>query len=487
MASKSKTTPFNEKRISDPVHGTIGLSKIECDIIDTPAFQRLRNVKQLGLAYYVFPGADYSRFAHSIGVCHVTGRILESLRGNGTDIDDREIQRYRLAGLCHDIGHYPFSHAAEEAIANHYDAMLLTQAGIPPTELSQEAHSDAEPYFNHEALGKEILKNDPDVSRLLGNQGFGEDIVSSVFFRSDPSARFANLVSSDLDADRIDYLLRTARHTGLPYGSVDIDYLLSQILVDGEQHVCIDEKALRAADHFLLCRYFDFQQVSYHKTVAAMEWVLKDVVASLLSRGALDFSGMDVISRITRGVWSSVDDAYMLGKIRELTADTQVEAGIRVKANSIIYRNPPKLLVQMERIDPRSNSSRNSFLSNVQLVRSRIPYWASNFRVAADQWHVWHKNITMTKIGSMLPTSTIEGGASGTDKDRYEQAVRVASRDRRTSTPISELPHSLMSVLSNQEFYALRVYVLLTPETETLRDRIERQIRSDLPNIGWNE
>lgn len=81
---------FNAKRIADPVHGTIGLSALEARVISTRAFQRLRNVKQLGLAYYVFPGADYSRFSHSIGVCHITGRILSALRETSvSDIDDR--------------------------------------------------------------------------------------------------------------------------------------------------------------------------------------------------------------------------------------------------------------------------------------------------------------------------------------------------------------------------------------------------------------
>lgn len=99
------------KRIADPVYGTIGLTKLETQVIDTRVFQRLRNVKHLGLAYLVYPAADFSRFAHSLGVCHVTGLLLDALNAADANLSVDELQKYRLAGLLHDIGHYPLSHA----------------------------------------------------------------------------------------------------------------------------------------------------------------------------------------------------------------------------------------------------------------------------------------------------------------------------------------------------------------------------------------
>src|SRR5690348_16368350 len=104
-------------RISDPIYGTIGITAIERDIIASPAFQRLRNIKQLGLAHYVFPGSDYSRLAHSLGVCHIAAETFGILSNRCPEPrpDDREVQQYRLAALLHDCGHYPFSHAMEYA------------------------------------------------------------------------------------------------------------------------------------------------------------------------------------------------------------------------------------------------------------------------------------------------------------------------------------------------------------------------------------
>ncbi len=478
---------FNVKRISCPVHGSIGLSQIELDIIQTSAFQRLRNVKQLGLAYYVFPGADYSRFSHSLGVCHVTGRILEALKDIGTDIPDTELQRYRLAALCHDIGHYPFSHATEEAVENYYKSQLFAPTGADTAPGPLPVASDVEPFYKHEALGKEILRRDPDIGEVLKRNRITDEEISSVFFRSDATATYANLVSSDLDADRIDYLLRTARHTGLPYGSVDLDYLLSQITLDAAKRVCITEKALRTADHFLLCRYFDYQQVAFHKTVAALELVLKDVLQALLETGLLDCSGNAIVNKIQGRDWAYMDDVYGMGLIRDLERQADLDDVTRIKARSILQRNPPKLLVQKEIITERSRESKSNFLGQVQHVKNNIAKWAGEFDIAEGLWYPWHKSVSLTKMGSRLPVSTFEEGTTEAERDKYEQSIRVVCADKQRSRPISELNYSLMNVLSNQEVYSLRLYVLLTPEKEGLRKSITDRIKADLNFIDWKD
>jgi HD superfamily phosphohydrolase len=254
------------KRVADPIHGTIGLTDPECRILATRAFQRLRNIKQLGLAHYVFPNADYSRFSHSLGVCHVAGRTLEAIQSQigAQKLSDDEIQRYRLAGLCHDIGHYPYSHAMEYAIQDFYSESLLEGSGCegkptPPSEV-----------IKHEQVGKRVLTLDPELLSIKPADSWRE--IASIFAREGPQT-FGNLISSDLDADRIDYLMRTAHHTGLPYGNVDIEYLLSQVRIDAKNRVCFSDSALRAAEHLLVCRYFDYQQVAFNKTVAGLEWL----------------------------------------------------------------------------------------------------------------------------------------------------------------------------------------------------------------------
>jgi HD superfamily phosphohydrolase len=145
---------FLTKRISDPVYGSMGFSEAETDVIGTPNFQRLRNIKHLGLVDYVFPGATYARFSHCLGTCHLTGRILDSLCKVRPDIEEREVQIYRMAALLHDVGHYPFSHAMDEAVEDHYKSLFLDETGTASTGSEGETGPK---WYSHESLGKHVV------------------------------------------------------------------------------------------------------------------------------------------------------------------------------------------------------------------------------------------------------------------------------------------------------------------------------------------
>jgi HD superfamily phosphohydrolase len=474
---------FNAKRVSDPVHGTIALSELEVQIVDTGAFQRLRHIKQLGLAYYVFPGADYSRFAHSLGVCHITGRILEALKNRGCDIPDSETTTYRLAALLHDIGHYPFSHAMEDAIRDHYSEAFLEQNS---DEDRRNESIELPKYFMHERVGQEILTYDEEIKKILEENDITPEQIYSVFMRTKP-LKLANLVSSDMDADRIDYLLRTARHTGLPYGSVDIDYLLSQMQVDDHNRICLTAKALRTADHFLLSRYFDYQQVAYHKTVASFELVLKDVLRELLNQKYLDCSANKITEHIRSRDWLSFDEAHIIQHIRKLQTDTDDNI-VKTKAQSILARTPPKLLAEVEWLADRHEAQEKNRRLQKRLVNENIPKWAEQFSISEGLWYLWSPPpIVLTKIGSYMPISSAmeEGSAGSSDADKYEQAIRILDTQGNSSRPLVELPQSLMHILSNYAQYSLRIYALLPDKDSKKRKDISDCIKRELPEIAW--
>jgi HD superfamily phosphohydrolase len=470
---------FAAKRVSDVIHGPIGLSQLELDLIQSPAFQRLRGIKQLGLAYYVYLSADYSRFSHSLGVCHVTGQILSALCSSGVQIDEAEVQRYRLAALFHDVGHYPFSHATEIAIKNHFSAQLYR----PQSELDLGTDAPIEKYFMHERLGKEVLLQDPTIKKRLAEAGIDARDIYSIFLRENPP-RFSNLISSDLDADRIDYLLRTSHHTGLPYGHVDIKYLLAQMRVDGKNRICVTAKALQTAEHLLLCRYFDYRRSNYHKAVAGFELVLKDIIGELLQEGLLEASAAWVSERIGDGRWANFDDAEVMRRIASLSEATG-SAVVKQKADSILLRQSPKLICEVEYFAGLGEDEKRNYTLQMRTVRGILDAVAQKFGIDRRLWYAWEQpGMKLTKVGPNVPVSSAYA-AEDEDSDRFEQLIRILDPDGKKSQPIVEIRQSLMSVLSSQAWYGLRIYVLLSPEKLGLRDEIRKYILDEYPELSW--
>lgn len=471
----------SSKRIADPVYGTIALNEIESEIIDTSVFQRLHNIKHLGLAHLVFPTAGYSRFSHSIGVCHITGLLLETLRHmKGVKITTKEIQLYRLAALLHDIGHYPFSHVMEQAISNHYGALLFKIK----KDKTKHPKGIQSRFFRHERAGKEVLIKDYELKKVFSKHKIDPRQVYSIFMREQPP-KFTNLISSDLDADRIDYLLRTSHHTGLPYGAIDFHYFLSQMRVDNQNRLCLTSKAMRTAEHFLLGRYFDYQQVTFHKTIAALELVLKDVIEALLQNGSIDCSAEWVTNAISSRKWKDFDDPHILKKILGMYDHSSSDTITKSKTKAILQRIPPKLICESEYIDKIESSE--DFLTKKQAVYEKVNMCAKRFKIDRKLWYIWDKaGITLTKIGSHIPVSAMEeAGISGTDKDKYEQTIRVLDSKGKSSKSIVELKNSLMSVLSNYALYIIRIYVLFPNGKENKRGEISDFIKKELPHLNW--
>ena len=494
MAGKAK---YSRARITDPVHGTIELSQLEIDLLSTGAFQRLRNVKQLGLAHLVFPGADYSRFSHSIGVNHVTGKILDALKSNtGVLIEDDEYELYRLAGLLHDVGHYPYSHTFEDAVSTYYQDRFQPDLVTNADESSQvetgphlsETHDQTLTSLDHEDVGRTLLKRDPEITAVLASYGIDPSNIDRIFSRQ-PSddgqiPRFANLISSDLDADRIDYLSRTAQHTGLPYGLVDIEYLLSQMRLDQKERICLDPSALRTAEHFLLGRYFDYQQVNFHKTVASLEWALQGVINALLSSGAIDCSPNAIERKIEGGEWPHFDDYEIWRLVRELENDPPSEV-VRAKTRAITRRVPPKLIGSIEFFGNRSQLTEYNLY--MQFLNSTCDDLATTLGIDRQLWYVWgSKKMSLTKLGASLPVSLTVSEREDND-DALEQSVFIKDGDE--SKPISAIPRSLMSVLSENMLFSTRVYVILENDDGAQRQDILSRVRRkiDTADVGLDK
>jgi len=269
---------LSEKIYRDSVHNIIRLKtgdaagKLLASLIDAAEFQRLRRVKQLGLALFAYQAAEHSRFTHSLGALHLATRTLDKLKSKYEISPETQIA-VRCAALLHDIGHGAFSHVIETILG-----------------------------FQHEQFTIEaVLSDETEVGRIL--KTFSKDLPENVaaIIRGDfrPMA-LAQLVSSQLDVDRMDYLLRDSLMTGAKYGVYDLEWIIKSLEIDEENdRLYVSGRGIYAVEDYLQARYYMFRQVYFHRTLRSAEAVLK----SLLRR-ALE------VFQTGKPIWFAVDTPF---------------------------------------------------------------------------------------------------------------------------------------------------------------------------------
>jgi HD superfamily phosphohydrolase len=238
--------------IKDSVHDHITVEGVAEDLLDTPAVQRLRRIKQLGTAELVYPSANHTRFEHSLGVYHLATRALENL-----NIEGVQAERLRAAAILHDVGHCPFSHNIEDLVARHTGKM-------------------------HDEVGDLLERG--EVARVLAlhdlNPGTIADLVAG-------EGEFGQLVSGELDVDRMDYLVRDAHHTGVPYGTIDTGRFVRELrFVDGD--LVLAEGNVQTAESLLLARGLMNPVVYNHHVARISKAMLRRATERLLDAGAVE-------------------------------------------------------------------------------------------------------------------------------------------------------------------------------------------------------
>ena len=233
------------KIINDPLYGFVSIpGELLFDLIAHPYFQRLRFIKQLGVSDFVYPGAVHTRFHHALGAMHLMGRALETLRQKKIEISNEECEAAQIAILLHDIGHGPFSHSLEE--------ILL-------------------PGVKHESISYLLM-------RLLNEQFHGPlDLALKIFRNSYSRKFFHQLISSQLDIDRLDYLNRDSFFTGVMEGTVGVDRIIAMLHVHHDQLV-VEEKGIFSIENFLHARRLMYWQVYLHKTTVSAERMMVNIM-----------------------------------------------------------------------------------------------------------------------------------------------------------------------------------------------------------------
>lgn len=267
----------------DPIHGMIFVSDKEAELIKLPPFQRLRYIHQLGTTYLVYHGAEHTRFGHSLGVMHLISKAMDSLweRGYLKPLNKEEFERLkqigRIVGLLHDVGHAPFSHVGEET-------------GLYPKLID----IDGEEKSGHEVYTRLLVRDyfGKYIDELFDDQNITkEDILAFLSgFVTDKRFYFLkDLINGQLDADRMDYLLRDSYYCGVQYGKYDLHRLLDTLCIcypdsdpAREWQLGVESDGVHAVEEFIFARYWMFIQVYFHKTRRIYDYYLTEFIKSIM-------------------------------------------------------------------------------------------------------------------------------------------------------------------------------------------------------------
>jgi len=266
---------MGERTYHDPLHGAIRLDRndpaeaLAIDLIDSAPFQRLRRVRQLGPAFLTFHGAESSRFTHSLGVLHLARLALQQLERHHLELAEHRAVLY-AAALLHDVGHAPLSHSGEEMYGLH-----------------------------HEAWSGRLIREHPALrDRLEAHAPGTANAVADLLEHGDhPCPAIKALVSSQLDCDRLDYLVRDSYSTGTTYGRLDLERILAAFTLAPDGQLAISPKGLMAVEHYLVVRNLMYRSVYNHRLNVVCNWLLNQAIATARRLGPKQIWADQVMSR----------------------------------------------------------------------------------------------------------------------------------------------------------------------------------------------
>jgi HD superfamily phosphohydrolase len=375
------------KILNDPIYGFITIRyPIILNLIDHPYFQRLNRIKQLGLSYLVYPGAHHTRFHHAIGCMHLMQNALEVLKVKDIEITEDEELGVLIAILLHDIGHGPFSHALEHTLVHgvtHEDISLLLMDKL-----------------NKEFDGKLSL-------------------AIKIFTNKYKKKFLHQLVSSQLDMDRLDYLKRDSFYSGVSEGVVSSDRIINMLNVY-EDELVIEEKGIYSIEKFIVARRLMYWQVYLHKTVLSAENLLVEILkrAIYLARNGGDVHCSPVLKKFLYESYdvSEFEESDILENFTKLD-DSDIYSGIKAWcehsdftlssiSKSLINRNLPKVLIQREPFEAeRIQSLKNQVKESYGITDSEVNHFVISSEIAnnaynalKDKINIKYKNGTIANI-----------------------------------------------------------------------------------------
>lgn len=490
---------FNYKIINDPIYGCIGLSELEVRLLDTRAMQRLRRIRQMGFASYVFPSGEHSRFVHSLGVLCIIGKMCDSLykrycsRDDGVKFTLEDVRQVRIAALLHDIGHFPFSHLSE-CVYSFIDNVQNTNIMVEGLDssysddtnlLSTIANYKKTKSKDHEHLGAEVIKNDNEINSILKEAHIDPEVIGQIIC-GDGQANpiHAQLLHSSLDADRLDYLLRDSRQAGVSFGNIELDYILKQIRIvstpinstsgvtNNIELVVFDYRSQHAIEHFLMGRYFHYTQVVLHKTSMVYEAIAKALFFKvLISESESDYATYDKIKLcIGNEPFYHFTDDYAWQLMRNFSEKSEDEF-IKLLWSYLNQRAKPNQIITISDIISKTASQQKSKPVNDPTYFLTRWLIENEKQLLAEECNIDPKMIGFVESKVSLESIPSHLRAEDCTIDRFDDDVRGAIRILDKEGKVTFLASDSKSLINKMVDYTsntLNIFVLGDIEEEKL-------------------
>lgn len=420
------------KYINDPVYGGIAITQMELEIIDTPIFQRLRGLRQLARVNFVFPGAEHSRYVHSLGVLYIMGLMTEHLLKQGTITED-DVVKMRTAALLHDIGHYPLSHLGESVYSYCKDNKNANNI-VQSAKKSEEKHlyemtSAHTKSAHHEHLGKYIVIHNQEIKGILEK-----------------------------------------------YGLVDLQYLVRLLMVvedsslpENNKVLACNKKGQHVVEHFLMSRYFHYSQVIFHKTNAAFEGMVKCMYIKLVQSGNFLYNSLEEIhASVNNEEFLKFNDSFLDVSLKEYYDKTNDEEYKRLYE---MYRDRirPKVIFELKDLYEESPSQEFAVL---KWKLKKNPDKITQI-IGSNRWGYQIVPITIEKIHNSYKVTE-----KNVDPEDLREAVKLYDSDSKKISYLAGDKLSIVSKLANYKSEFIRIYVLEEKGKKYDYEKIHQELKA---------
>ncbi len=471
------------KRIADPVHGMVRITSIEAKIVEHPIFQRLRGITQLGMAKYVFPGAMHNRFSHSLGVLHNATLMYDAayrnwnrskfLNRNGTEIDEDWIfssellQSTRLAALCHDIGHFPYSHNLEEAFDWLADEKIIDSS------------------LRHEQLSEILIKN--LLEDILGDHASRIPDMITGRMNNYKLLFPKTIISGAIDADRMDYLVRDSMHCGVKHGEFDKERLLDSIIpyntkIDGENSdiLAFNAKGIEAIEQFLLARHRMHQTIYFNPSVIGFEAGIRRAYYQISSDNP-PWELPDTFKEEPEKFINFDENEFFVQLKKELVKRDSWMADPIIRRKPLVKMGP---YYHTTTQGSESTDEEKEIYSTLKGLQRQLELPSHDWK-AKDHWvYAEHKTQTLVKS---IPRSIIRSSDDGFDDSaNLKNVILLVNADGNLIDPTSIVgggQHTFLPFIANHNYHRFIFYTNKN-NADKLRDELKplQSYFSDLQN-----